>query len=370
MDLTLVLTHACNLGCGYCYAGAKDSRSMPAEVAQRALAWALPRCQGELLVGYFGGEPLIRWDLLTVYHAMAVAMAVEHGVTLKHTVTTNATLLTAERMDWLCERGFTVGISIDGTRTAHDRMRPRAGGGSSYDAVMAGLRVALSRRPMTQTISVVHPSTVDELAAGVDALLATGVRVLSLSLDPSAEWDLGTLETARQQLELVGDRWLREYRAGADLWIEPLDGRIVAQVKGGLEACDRCSAGIGELAVAPSGTWYPCERMVGTDGERERRWALGTVHDRTDGGPDTQRVHQLTWQHEAEPAACQTCPLRERCQHHCACSNAMATGQVATPGGAQCAWEQSAIATADRLGAAMWNEGNVLFLQRRYRLTA
>ncbi len=287
------------------------------------------------------------------------------GVRLQHTVTTNATLLTAERMDWLCERGFIVGISIDGTRSAHDRLRPRAGGGSSYDAVLAGLRVALQRRPMTQTISVVHPGNVGELAAGVDALLAEGVRVLSLSLDPSADWDLDSLELARQQLDLVGERWLAEYRAGRDLWIEPLDGRIVAQVKGGLQDCDRCSAGQGELAVAPSGQWYPCERMVGPDSPRERRWSLGSAPD---GGPDPTQVRALARQHVAEPAACQTCPLRERCQHQCACSNAMATGQVAIPGGAQCAWEQCAIATADRIATAMWQEGNALFLNRRYRL--
>jgi uncharacterized protein len=369
MELTLVLTHACNLGCGYCYAGAKDSRSMPEAVARRALDWAMASCGGTLQVGYFGGEPLLRWDLLTRYHDLAVELATWHGVRLTHTVTTNATLLTAERMAWLVERGFTVGVSIDGTAAAHDRMRPRAGGGSSYAAVRTGLAVALAARPMTQTISVVHPATVEHLAAGVDELLAAGVRVLSLSLDPSADWDLGTLETARAQLDLIGERWLSEFRAGRDLWIEPLDGRIVSQVKGGLQDCDRCSAGIGELAVAPSGTWYPCERMVGADGAHERRFALGSVLD--DGiRPDPVLVRQLDGAHAAEPAACQACPLRDRCQHQCACSNAMASGSVAVPGGAQCAWEQSAIAVADRVAATLWTEGNPLFLRRRYRIAA
>ncbi|MBN8527592.1 MAG: hypothetical protein J0M02_19845, partial [Planctomycetes bacterium] len=59
---------------------------------------------------------------------------------------------------------------------------------------------------------------------------------------------------------------------------------------------------------------------------------------------------------------------RERCQHTCACSNAMATGTLATPGGAQCAAEQAAIAVADEVAAALWNEGNALFLRRRYAL--
>jgi uncharacterized protein len=370
VELTLVLTHACNLGCAYCYAGKKDARAMPLAIAQRAIDWALRRCGGELLVGWFGGEPLLRWDLLTTLHAYAAERAAVTGVQLSGTVTTNATLLTRERMDWLTDHGITVGISIDGDRATHDRMRPRAGGGSSFDAVRAGLQVALARVPMTQTISVVHPDNVADLDRTVAFLLGDGVRVISLSLDPSAAWDLGDLEIYRQQLDLIGERWLAEFRAGRDLWIEPLDGRIVAHVKGGLQACDRCSAGLDELAIAPSGTWYPCERMVGADGTDERRWALGNTMDSPDGGPGREQVASLTWQHQAEPAACQACPLRERCQHQCACSNAMASGNVAVPGGAQCAAEQAAIATADRIAAAMWQEGNALFLRRRYRLTA
>jgi uncharacterized protein len=370
MDLTLVLTHACNLGCTYCYAERKDARAMPAEVAERALGWALDHCGEELRLGWFGGEPLLRWDQLTAWHQRAQALAAARGIALEGTVTTNATLLTRERMDWLAAHGITVGISIDGCQEAHELMRPLAGGGSSWAAVRAGLATALARVPMTQTISVVHPATVHLLAAGVDALLAAGVRVMSLSPDPSAAWDLDTLETWRQQLDLVGERWLAEFRAGRDLWIEPLDGHIISQVKGGLAACDRCSAGLGELAVAPSGTWYPCERMVGEDGAAARRWALGGVHERADAGPDPERVRALTGAHQQEPAACRVCPLRTRCQHHCACSNVMASGEPALPGGAQCAAEQAAIATADRVAALLWAEANPLFLARRYRLTA
>lgn len=368
MELTLVLTHACNLGCSYCYVGAKDARSMPAEVATRSLEWAMANCGGSLLVGYFGGEPLLRWDLLTAYHEQAQSMAAARGIELQGTVTTNGTRLTAERMDWLTTHGITVGISIDGDRDTHDRMRPMAGGGSSFDGVRAGLRTALARVAMTQTISVVHPRSVRDLDRTVGFLLDEGVRVMSLSLDPSADWDLGDLDTYRQQLDLIGDRWLGEFRAGRDLWIEPLDGRIVSRVKGGLEACDRCSAGIGELAVAPSGTWYPCERMVGEDHPIARRWALGNALATADGGPDRALVARLSGQHHAEPAECLACPLRERCQHQCACSNVMASGQAAVPGGAQCAAEQAAIAVADRIATALWDEGNALFLDRRYRL--
>lgn len=370
MELTLVLTHACNLGCTYCYAGKKDNRSMPMAVAERAIDWALERCGGELLIGWFGGEPLLRWDLLTATHAYAAARAAERGVALSGTITTNATLLTRERMDWLAERGITVGISIDGERDTHDRLRPRAGGGSSFDQVRAGLHVALARKPMTQTISVVNPGNVADLDRTVGFLLGEGVRVISLSLDPSADWDLGDLDTYRQQLELVGERWLAEFRAGRDLWIEPLDGRIVSQVKGGLQDCDRCSAGIGELAIAPSGTWYPCERMVGADGPAERRWAIGNSMATADGGPDPALVRTLQGHRQAEPEECRACPLNDRCQHTCACSNAMATGAVAVPGGAQCATEQVAIAVADRVAATLWSEGNPLFIKRRYRLAA
>jgi uncharacterized protein len=75
MDITLALTHDCNLACGYCYAGAKSRRSMSWDVASRALALAFSHAAKELQLGFFGGEPLLEWDLLcrAAEHAESLA---------------------------------------------------------------------------------------------------------------------------------------------------------------------------------------------------------------------------------------------------------------------------------------------------------
>lgn len=370
MELTLVLTRDCNLGCAYCYAGAKVPSAMPAASGERALAWAVANHRGDerLLVGYFGGEPLLEWDLLTHLHRLALAQAAVRGITLRGTVTTNATLLDDERMAWLADHDVVVGVSIDGRPDSHDRLRPLRAGGPSSPQVLAGLQAALRRQPLTQTISVVDPLNVAQLADNVDFLLDQGVRVIGLGINHRAAWDLDHLDTYRRQLERIGDRFLASYRSGRDLWIEPIDAKIIARVKGGLAACDRCAAGGGELALSPAGRWYPCERMVGDDGEAERRWSLGHLDDTADGGPDPERVAAFRRRHVAMPDACRACAHQGRCQNTCACSNVMASGDPAQPGGVLCATEQAAIAVADRVATTLWNEGNALFLAKQYRL--
>ena len=95
MELTLVLTHACNLGCPYCYMGRKFSRRMPQETAEKSVRWTFERLQpgDELQVGYFGGEPLMAWDLLQKYHLRAMELAQEKGLRkLVGAMTTNASV--------------------------------------------------------------------------------------------------------------------------------------------------------------------------------------------------------------------------------------------------------------------------------------
>lgn len=368
MDLTLVLTHDCNLACSYCYAGAKRRVAMDLATARRAIDWALPRCAGRLLLGYFGGEPLLEWGLIQAIHPYAQAAARATGVELKGTLTSNGSLLDGERMRWLHQQGVVVGISIDGPPAVHDAQRPLKGGGGSSARCLVGLQAALALQPLCQTISVINPRNVAAMPETVDFLLGQGVRVLALSPDYGADWDLGDLEAHRQGLERIGERFLVEYRAGRDCYIDPLDAKIISRIKGGLAACDRCDAGGGELALAPSGTWYPCERLVGDDGPAESAWQLGNLHRSIDGGPDPDRVAALQARHARQTPECSACAHRSRCMNQCACSNIWMSGDPAEPGGVLCALEQNAIAVADRVAETLFAERNGLFLAKQYRL--
>ena len=120
MNVTLCLTHDCNLRCAYCYAGLKQERRMTWETAKRAIDFAFEhavsraRLMGkapEAQLGYFGGEPLLEWDLLTRSSAYADEEAARLGLGLKKTVTTNMTLLDVAKIDWLRENAFKEGYA-------------------------------------------------------------------------------------------------------------------------------------------------------------------------------------------------------------------------------------------------------------------
>src|SRR5687768_3121182 len=97
MDVTLVLTHDCNLGCGYCYMGAKFAKKMSPEIAEKGLDLAFGTGSARVQISFFGGEPLLAWDQLVVSARSARARAARDGVELKMSVTTNGTLLDEER---------------------------------------------------------------------------------------------------------------------------------------------------------------------------------------------------------------------------------------------------------------------------------
>ena len=126
--LTLCLTHDCNLRCGYCYAGRKRAVSMSRKTAFRSIDFGLQQAcregkalgkMPEIQIGFFGGEPLLEWTLLQECREYAEAESSRAGINLKWTLTTNMTLLTEERVVWLMEKGFHLGLSMDGNAAMH-----------------------------------------------------------------------------------------------------------------------------------------------------------------------------------------------------------------------------------------------------------
>ncbi len=362
MELTLVLTHACNLGCPYCYMGQKFGRRMPKELGEKSLAWAFEQLSpgDEIQVGYFGGEPFMAWDLLQHFHLRAEELAARKRVKLTGTATTNATLLTDERMRWLAEHNVVIAVSLDGVREAHDATRPYAGGRSSHADVLRGLQIALRHAPLTEVICVVDPSNVRYMAQSARFILEQGVRVLSLSMNYAADWDEDSMGVFERELEKVGDEFLRRFRGGEDVYIANLDAKIIGRLKNGLKDCDRCSFGVGEVAVAPSGNLYPCERLVGEDNDPAMH--IGHI----DSGIDRARVAAINGRRTALDPTCAACEIRDRCMNTCGCSNIFSSGDVAVPGAALCSAEQLNARVADRVARTLFWEGNPGFLRKYY----
>lgn len=370
MDVSLVLTHDCNLGCSYCFAGAKTRRRMSDAVLSRALELAFSDELNEVRIALFGGEPTLEWDRVQQVAYEAHALAARHGRTLRLTMTTNATRIDRARAAFLREAGFYLAVSVDGTEAAHDATRRRRGGGSSYAQVMRGLMACLYAGVELETISVVDPRNVVYLGESIRHLAGLGIDRLALNPSWSADWSAPTLASWERGYEVAGALLVEEMQRGRALHVSAISDKMLAHAKGGLDEGDRCAAGRGSIAVAPSGNLYPCSRMVGEDGPAQRDLILG----HTERGIDRGRLAVFRALHEpaAEPGivheACGGCAVRSRCMSSCACANREETGEVGVAGGLLCWHEQLAARVADRVAERLYRHRDRTFLRVLYAL--
>ena len=361
MDLTLSLTHDCNLACSYCYAGPKSANSMTLATAKNAIDFAFSFPAEKCQLGFFGGEPLLEWDLLQKSTAYAVSVAESHNTECKKTVTTNATLVTEDKMAWLKENDFWPALSIDGNRAMHDITRPLKSGGSSFDAAMRGLDIALSFFPDMEVIVVPDPSNIMHLFESVQ-FLAEEKKVLRIAINPNfyTEWPQQTLDQWRDAFKSIGEFYVGRYRERRALAINFIDGKIITRLKDGFEACDHCNFGEREIAVAPSGNIYPCERLVSDDTNDEM--CIGNV---ADGFHDGKRGQILKKRGNVNDE-CISCAIRSRCMNWCCCINYAMTGAIDSTDGILCFHERLAVEVADEVAQVLYAESNPTFLSRFY----
>jgi uncharacterized protein len=368
MDITLVLTHDCNLGCGYCYTGAKFRKRMPRETAMKGLDLAFAprfgRAPEEVQLSYFGGEPTLEFDLLIDVSREARKRAAAQGTKLVQTVTTNGTLLDREKIAALYEEDIYIALSIDGVEAAHDGNRPQMGGTPSFPAVKRCLDLLIEAGRPFETISVVTPFSARFLGESVRWLFELGVPRVSLNPCYEAAWDDDALAAWEQGMREAATSMADWMRRGRTVSISTFDNKVLAALKGGLGCEDKCKLGDGFAAVSPDGHLYPCERLVAEDDQAALR--IGHV--------DTGIVHQqvkelrpdIAEDRHAINVECQTCTEKFRCSASCACANKAETGDMQVAGGVQCWHEKTSARIADEMAEALFSELDPVFLRWFY----
>jgi uncharacterized protein len=379
LDLTLHLTHRCNLACSYCYAlpesAATASRDMSEAVIDAAVALAAGEAQasarGFFTVTFFGGEPLLRRDLVEHGLQSAQRCAAEAGLELSARICTNGLLLDDAALDFCVEHELAVSLSLDGVREAHDAHRVFADGRGSYEATMARLPAILERLPYTTVQLVVTPVTAHLLADSVALLLDQGVRYVLTTLDYTASWTPETMGALATSYDAVATLYEQRTLAEQKFYLACLDAKISSRTKGPVRQHERCTAGQGQVSVAPSGRIYPCVQFVGDDGGlgcdasgyRAQRWALGHV---LEGGFDVERRAALAAADGREREGCDGCALAQRCNNWCACLNWQTTGEVDQVSPLQCTHEKLLLGAADRAASQLYKKRAPLFLRKHY----
>lgn len=353
MNLTLHLTDNCNLDCSYCIRE-KCPRDMTPEVLIKACDLAFSNGKRAGLC-FFGGEPLLKKDL--IYQALdyCKAKSEETGIRFDCKMTTNGTLLDEEFLLRAKEAGMIIGLSFDGL--AQDVCRRFAGSErrGSRDIVEEKAKLLLKHLPGSVAMATIAPDAVPYYAESVKYLHDFGFKKASfvLAYGRKVNWTDDDLSILEKELDKTVDYLSDLFVAKDGFHMTPLHSKITEYLAGKNPA-QRCHLGVRQMPVTPSGDLYPCTSFIG-----DEDYLLGNVFE----GVNDKKVIEIA-KRSMLPEECKECDLRERCTNSCGCANRMNTGDENKISPLQCSYERMVIAHADELGEKMFKASPECFRQR------
>jgi len=318
--LSLAIAQKCNLGCTYCYAQQGEfggaGKNMPLEQAIQAVELLVngAATDAKLNLAFLGGEPLINRAVLQAATLHAVQLAEHRGNLISFSITTNGTLLTEADADFFEAHGFSVTISLDGPREAHNLLRPFKSGSGSFDAILQRIRPLLARQHRMQVSArvTVTPANL-ELRRTLDEFIDLGFHSVGFSPMLSSpagggEMQYADLETMLGQMIDCGRQFERRTLNGERYPFANMTNAM-REIQRGTHRPYPCGAGAGYLGVSADGQLSACHRFVG-----DEVGAMGTLNEGIDRSRQAEWLAQRHVHHQ-EP--CRTCWARYLCGGGC-----------------------------------------------------
>lgn len=339
--LILMVNHACNLRCAYCYTGRKFHRPMPRRMGRRAIARAFRtiRPGGQLELGFFGGEPLLEAEAILDWVQFAETCADRQKKHLRLNVTTNGTLLHESAWRVMTHPAVQLSISHDGMAAVNDRYRKTIEGRGVSETVVGTIERLLAANIEFDVVMVVRPETLHSMQAGIQFLWDLGVRHFVWSLDHWATWTVSEATELQQQIYLCASDWWQRLPNGSLNCFDEAFAHLT-QLESSCSA--RCGFGVTQIAVAPSGSLYPCERLIGSDDSSNPSRLNGSTMMGRDFLHPTVATRQVD-------DNCQACVLQPQCSTSCCCTNYIRTGNPNRPDGLLCLFQQACTQAVARL---------------------
>ena len=329
--LCLHVAHDCNLRCSYCFACEAaykgETALMSFEVGKRALDFLIENSgtRRNLEVDFFGGEPLMNWDVVKQLVAYGREQEKLHDKNFRFTLTTNGVLLDEEVMEFANKEMSNVVLSLDGRKEVHDRFRVTPNGKGSYDLVVPKFRkMAESRNQKDYYIRGTYTHYNTDFAN--DILHAADLGFEQISFEPvvgpeSEEYalkkeDLPTLMAEYDRLAVEMIRRKKEGRGFTffHYMIDMTGGPcIVKRISG-------CGVGTEYMAVTPWGDLYPCHQFVDNPDV-----LLGNVFD---GIKNTEVCDRFKLCNVYAHKECNECFARMYCSGGCPANAFHATGDI------------------------------------------
>ena len=346
--MVLNVTNPCNLSCTYCYEygadkivdteNGKKPKFMTEETARQSVDFMFREAGDNRVVHltFFGGETLMNFPVLrkTVAYARQRAQAV--GKQVDFSLTTNATLLRPEIVDFLVDNDVGVTISVDGPKDIQDKFRVFHNGGGSYDLVAPKIRELLQRhrrRPIGARVTLTG-GTLDvrrifrHLTEEI-GFSEVGFAPATTAPDRPYALSNGGFDALLEQFSELAFEFMERAIAGRHHAFSNIK-ETLEEIHRGMSKAYPCGAGLGLMGVATDGDVALCHRFAGSDEHK-----LGTVRDGIDR--DSQRRF-LESHHLDDKTDCRTCWARPICSGGCYHEAHTRQGDTRKPNLHYCDW--------------------------------
>ncbi|MDH8677140.1 thioether cross-link-forming SCIFF peptide maturase [Fusibacter bizertensis] len=318
--LCLHVAHDCNIRCAYCFASQGDFKGdrslMPFEVGKKALDLLVANSgnRRNLEVDFFGGEPLMNFEVVKQLVNYGRSLEAEHNKNFRFTITTNGVLLNDDNMAYINENMSNVVLSIDGRKEVNDKMRYTISGGGTYDIIIEKFKKLIEKRE-GKSYYVRGTFTKNNLDFSNDVIHLADLGFKSTSVEPVVakptdsyaitEEHIAKLNSEYEALaeEMVArhntDKEFSFFHFAIDMSQGPC---VVKRLSG-------CGAGSEYLAITPEGDIFPCHQFVGDD-----NFKMGNV---LAGVLDFGLTNQFKNAHVYNKEKCRSCWAKFYCSGGC-----------------------------------------------------
>ena len=329
--LCLHVAHTCNLNCAYCFASQGKYQGeraiMSYEVGKRALDFLIENSgsRRNLEVDFFGGEPLMNFDVVKDLVSYARSVEKEHGKNFRFTLTTNGVLIDDDVIDFANREMSNVVLSLDGRKEIHDKFRVDYAGNGSWEKIVPKFQKLVKARGgknyyMRGTFTHANPDFLED----IKKMLELGFTELSMEPVVCAKGDPS--ELTEEDRKLV----MKQYEELAELMLECDEAgkpftfyHYMIDLKGGpciYKRISGCGSGTEYMAVTPWGDLYPCHQFVG-----DEKYLLGNIWD---GVKNTEIQNEFESCNVYARKECRDCWAKLYCSGGCAANAYHATGSV------------------------------------------
>ncbi len=329
--LCLHVAHTCNLNCEYCFASQGkyhgDRALMSFEVGKRALDFLIENSgnRRNLEVDFFGGEPLMNWDVVKKLVLYARSIEKEKGKNFRFTLTTNGMLIDDDVIEFSNREMHNVVLSLDGRKEIHDSVRVDYNGKGSFDNIVPKFQKFVKERGdkeyyMRGTFTHKNPDFLKD----IEVMLDLGFDKISMEPVVCAPTDKSALTEEDKpiiydQYERLADLMLSRRKEGKEFTFY----HYMIDLKGGpcvYKRISGCGSGTEYMAVTPWGDLYPCHQFVG-----DEKFKLGNIFD---GVTNMEKVTEFKSCNAYSREECRDCWAKLYCSGGCAANAYHATGSI------------------------------------------